>query len=101
MEKTLIARSDRGASLNRRNEVMTKCRHRLPFFLDNYFTLTSPPTPVDEVQNNTTQPDDLQPVQLNPDPPDPLPEVQPNSQPSMSGPLTRSRSKKQQSEWNI
>ena len=112
-------------SLNRRNEVMTKCRHRMPFFLDNHHGLTASPTPEDEgdelsthpqhdfhllqVSNNPPVP--LSPIPedeeeqlsltLNPDPPDPLPENHLDSQPSECGPMTRSRTKKQQSKVNI
>ena len=134
MEKTLIARSDRMTSLNRINEVMTKCRHRMPFFLDNYLGLTATTITEDEGEGSSIPPHhDLQPVQINPDPPDllplipedegdqlnltpqrdfqlfqnnpdppdPIPEVQPDSQPPVSGPMTRSRRKKQQSKVNI
>ena len=80
---------------------MAKCRHRLPFFLDNYYSHTPPPIQEDEEEQlNAPQLHDLQPVQPNPDPPDPLPEVQIHSQPSVSGPMTRSKTKKQQSESN-
>jgi hypothetical protein len=132
MEKTLIARSDRMTSLNRRNEVMTKCRHRMPFFLDNYLGLAATTITEDEGEGPSIPPHhDLQPAQINPDPPDlpplpplppiipedegdwlnlsqnnpyppdPIPEVHPDSQPSVSGPMTRSRRKKQQSNVNI
>ena len=50
MEKTLIARSDQAVSLNRRNEIMTKCRHKMPFFLDNYHGLKIPTIQEDEEQ---------------------------------------------------
>ena len=35
MEKTMIARCERGVSLNRRTEIMSKCRHKQRFFLEN------------------------------------------------------------------
>ena len=50
---------------------------------------------------NLTPQHDFQLSQNNPDPPDPIPEVQPDSQPSVSGPMTRSRRLKQQSNVNI
>ena len=50
---------------------------------------------------NLTPQHDFQLFQNNPDPPDPIPEVQPDSQPPVSGPMTRSRRKKQQSKVNI
>ena len=125
MEKTLIARSDRMTSLNRRNEVMTKCRHRMPFFLDNHHGMTTPATSEDEEDELLSQPlpdspimnvsqsppfpmspiaeedEEQQTFSLNPDPPDPLPEEHPDSQPPDCGPLTRSRTKKLQSKVNI
>ena len=53
MEKTLIARSDPNVSLNRSNEIMTKCRHRLPYFLNNFHGLQLPPVlEVEDVQQH-------------------------------------------------
>ena len=67
VEKTLIARSDRRVSLNRRTEIMSKCRHRMPYYLINYHGLHVPPDP-----------DPLPPNQhdLLPEEPDPLPTPQ-------------------------
>ena len=114
-------------SLNRRNEEMTKCRHRRPFFLDNHHGLTTPAIPEDEEEELFTQLNldfhDFHPPQashnpplptspitedeveqltitLNPEPPDTLPEDHLGSQPSECGPMTRSRRKKLQSKVN-
>ena len=67
VEKTLIARSDRRVSLNRRTEIMSKCRHRMPYYLINYHGLHVPPDP-DPLPPNLHD--------LLPEEPDPLPTPQ-------------------------
>jgi hypothetical protein len=67
MEKVLIVRSDRAESLNKRTEVMMKCRHILPHLLSNYHNThhLSPSLP------------HAVPTQQLPDPDDQPPGVQP------------------------
>ena len=99
MEKTFIARNLARESLNRRTEIMGKCRHRLPFYLNNYHGLQLPPV---TYQQELQQPDQ--------DPPDPaLPDAEQHDQqhpvdtlvplllpqPQFSGPMTRSKSRRQ------
>ena len=49
-EKTLIARADKTRSLNKRNEVMNRCRHLEPHMLMNYYSRSIPPTEEEEPQ---------------------------------------------------
>ena len=41
-EKTYIARSDPSTSMNRRDEVMNKCRHKAPLMLSNFLGMVPP-----------------------------------------------------------
>ena len=114
MEKTLIARNNSDQSLNKRTEVMAKCRHKAPHLLDNYHQIQLPvidEAEPDDLHDNhpypTLVPDnDLnnpieQPPQPEPDP-DPVEVLQP-VQPThlndhlqlhkTNGPLTRSKSR--------
>ena len=100
-EKTFIARSETGISLNKRSEIMAKCRHRLPHFLDNFHGLETPPIAEDENEEDLPPEHDVEPqpgpfAQTVFHPPDPLPqqtEVQPDNNLLLVGPLTRSRAK--------
>ena len=94
--------SYQAVSLNRRNEIMTKCRHKMPFFLDNYHGLKITTIPEDEEQTVNPTPENepqlVNPTHVHPThvPPDPLPqpaEVQPVIQPLLGGPMTRSRTR--------
>ena len=49
MEKTLIVTNNPAVSLNRRTEIMGKCRHKWPFYLNNYHGLKVPTTVEEEV----------------------------------------------------
>ena len=108
IEKTMIARSKTEESLNRRTEIMAKCRHRLPFFLNNYHGLQLSPVPYQPELPPVPEQPDLDPPDLellllpsdaysegtggqHEDDTDNL--LQP--QPPVSGPVTRSRSRKQ------
>ena len=104
MEKTFIARRERGISLNKRSEIMAKCRHRLPYFLDNFHGLETPPIVEDEYEQDQTPEHDVEPqldqatqdVLHPPDPPDPLHpqlEVQLDNNLLLVGPVTRSKAK--------
>ena len=101
MEKTFIAKSDKGTSLNKRSEIMAKCRHRMPYLLNNYHGLEIQPI-VEEDEDQTPELDiEPQHVPLNQPvlhPPDPLPlhhqpEVQPVSSLHILGPVTRSKAR--------
>ena len=102
MEKTFIARSEKGISLNKRSEIMAKCRHRLPFFLDNFHALETPPIIEYDYEEDQAPEDDIEPQHVQPTqpvlhPPDPLPhlpEVQLDNNLLLIGPVTRSRARK-------
>ena len=47
-EKTLICSSNPDITLNKRSEIMQKCRHKEPFYLDNFHGLRFPATVVEE-----------------------------------------------------
>ena len=49
MEKTLIVTSDPEKTLNKRTEIMGKCRHKWPYYLNNYHGLSVPTTVEEEV----------------------------------------------------
>ena len=106
IEKTMIARSKPDESLNRRTEIMAKCRHRLPFFLNNYHGLQLPPVPYQtELPPVPEQPDqELLDSELLHLPPDAHNEEAGGQhecdivnlpQSHVSGPVTRSRARKQ------
>ena len=115
VEKTLIARSDRRVSLNRRTEIMTKCRHKMPFYLDNFHGIHVPPdtqpqhVPV-QAEHISHEPAPLPLPNPLPDPlpeplPDPLPDHELEAMPAQTevptasnillcGPVTRSKARK-------
>ena len=65
-EKASIARGDPVIMLNKRAEIMSKCRHRLPHMLSNYITTPTPRPPPSPVQQHQLpeQADDQDPQLL-------------------------------------
>ena len=63
-EKTFIARSDPNKTLNKRSEVMAKCRHKLPFYLNNFHGMKIPETIEEEEgsEEEEEEPDEEQPT---------------------------------------
>ena len=95
-EKTMIADCRDDSFLNKRSEVMTRCLHRFPHLLNNWYT-TLPLLPLaepggqhlGEPEQEEDQPDQLLQAASPPPPPPPLPEV-------IIGPVTRSRKRRLQ-----
>ena len=95
MEKTMIARSEAREALNRRTEIMAKCRHKLPYYLNNYHGLQlpvlHPPDPGPPEQGPPDQgPPDSEVLDREAD------EEISQPQPQDRGPMTRSRHRQQQ-----
>ena len=93
-EKATIARGEPNLMLNKRSEIMKKCRHRLPHMLNNFLSTTQPqPDPPDQVNiepiaHPTPDPPNDQPAPPAPDPLDDQPTALPDQPaPPTPGPL--------------
>ena len=73
-EKATIARGDPNIMLNKRSEIMKKCRHRLPHMLTNFLSTIQPQPDPPEHHDNHPPPQEQEP--LAPPAPDP-PQDQP------------------------
>ena len=65
MEKTLISRQDQAIALNRRGEIMTRCRHRDKDLLANWvyeWTASPPLVPTEPDPKQRVEPQPLPPV---------------------------------------
>ena len=108
MEKTMIARSDVRESLNKRTEIMAKCRHKLPYYLNNYHGLQLPHLthqpvlhPPEQDPPDLEEPDREPPDQATSTPTQrifhhPAEEMISLPQPQIRGPMTRSRARHRQ-----
>ena len=93
MEKTLIVTSDRETSLNKRSEIMSKCRHKLPHYLNNFHGMGSLGTieeeeVIEEEDRDEGDDDDLPPSEHSSDlhihGTSPLPSVLPHQYPILN-----------------
>ena len=64
-EKTFIARSDPNKTLNKRSEVMAKCRHKLPFYLNNFHGMKIPETVEEEEGSEEEEEEETDEEQLD------------------------------------